>query len=356
MASYVARSKDKFPKSWKNNILELIEKLELNGKTGLKVLKQKNRPVDEIQVTDELTEVNVPKNYAKPFSYISKTLASLEPNEKLVVIPRFSPPKCIFCGSMDTSKEHIFAEWLRPYFKVQEFKSTLCITAASDGEGLDTFLQSGFENRKEYSDGYTTEEVCSSCNNTWMSDLEKNAKSILVTNDEKVTENLEDIDKYDAYLLSRWLLKISLLLIYKTIYQSVFFPDQYRSLKEGYIPNGVIVEVTEAQSYKLNFSCSYRANPLVLIKGKKIPSNEELADNFFIVCIQIGKLLFRISFLPPDSPLCRKTGLKRTNILFPWKSFLPFCNLDTDEETWSGVVAEDIEMQVFGSAMFLDDN
>ncbi|MBG1270298.1 hypothetical protein [Nostoc sp. WHI] len=197
----------KVPKQWAKHLSELIEVLEPNGKTQLRVLKSSNgNCVDQTPAQEDFIEVSVPEKYKHQFNHISKILTSLKSNEKVVVIPSFNAPKCIFCGSTDVSKEHIFPKWLKPFFDKSIFDSTLHISA-NDTEDLLDFLRSGVEGHKESSHGYTTQMVCKQCNNTWMSNLENKAKSILVDNNGRLTDSLTHINKNDAYIISIWILK-----------------------------------------------------------------------------------------------------------------------------------------------------
>ncbi|MBG1269662.1 hypothetical protein [Nostoc sp. WHI] len=154
------------------------------------------------------------------------------------------------------------------------------------------------------------------------------------------------------------LLKTSLLLINKTTYHQVFSLNQYKNIKEGCIPNGVTVEVAYSESYTLNFVSTYRVNKLIPVRFKNISLTQakELTDSFFMVSIQIGRLIFRVSYLPPNSLIMREMCLKTTETLYPWKSNLPFYKVDTSEEIWNEAVSHGLELHMFHSSMTLVDS
>jgi len=356
----------KVPKEWYNRLSDLVEVLEPNGKTQLKILRPKHNlsihETSEKEKLEDFIEISVPEKYRHQFNYISNVLTSLKPNEKIVIVPSFSAPKCLFCDSKNVSKEHIFPKWLKPFLDKKIFNSTIYLNdsydeSASYDEKLLSLFQSGVEGHKENSHGYTTQTVCRQCNNTWMSNIENKAKAILAADDERLISSLAHINKDDANILSRWLLKISLLLADKITYYRVFSVNEYKNIKAGYIPNGVIVEVAYSESYSLNFVANHGANLLVQIGAKKISIDKakKLAESYFVTSIQIGKLLFRVSYLPPSSLLLRKASLKRTETLYPWKVDLPFHELDTGEEIWSGSVSDGLELHVFNFSMILVD-
>lgn len=83
------------------------------------------------------------------------------------------PRECIFCGNTQLSGEHIFAEWLR---KITARVLPPTATAR--------FVADTPREEREWpgmSFPTTVRKVCHRCNNTWMSDLENDAKNVLVS-------------------------------------------------------------------------------------------------------------------------------------------------------------------------------
>jgi hypothetical protein len=322
----LSEAKIKVPKKWARYLHDVIELLEPNGATQLEILKPKRNnfahksSLGEASEKEEVVEVAIPEKYKHSFNHISEVIASLKPDEKIAIIPKFSAPKCLFCDSEDTSKEHIFPKWLKPFVDNVTFDSILYAnTYEEDFMGC---LRSGLVGKRGSSHGYTTRNVCKQCNNTWMSSLEDKVKSILVSEDKRLINELTCIDADRAEILSRWLLKISLLLIDRNLYYSFFPLNEYKKIKEGHIPDGIIVEVTCADSYTLNFIGNYKANRLISIRSTNMPEDKvrELSESFFMTVIQIGRLLFRVSYLPPDCLLLREICLKENRYFIPMGS------------------------------------
>src|SRR5262249_31198261 len=85
------------------------------------------------------------------------------------------PGRCIFCNSLGLTREHMWADWLRNYIPrvVQEHHVA-----------VNTFFPKNPQNalRRRTGDPHSTRIkcVCRTCNNGWMSQLQKRAKPYLV--------------------------------------------------------------------------------------------------------------------------------------------------------------------------------
>ena len=82
---------------------------------------------------------------------------------------------CIFCGSDDLSREHVWADWLKTYIKKD----------ALNHRRMDATLHptiSEYERRKVSGDlrSHSLKVVCRSCNSGWMSRLQNQAKPYLL--------------------------------------------------------------------------------------------------------------------------------------------------------------------------------
>lgn len=82
---------------------------------------------------------------------------------------------CIFCGSSDLSREHVWADWLKEYIKKD----------ALNHSRMDATLHptiSEYERQKVSGDlrSHRLKVVCRSCNSGWMSRLQKQAKPYLL--------------------------------------------------------------------------------------------------------------------------------------------------------------------------------
>jgi Ni2+-binding GTPase involved in maturation of urease and hydrogenase len=71
--------------------------------------------------------------------------------------------KCLFCEAPATSREHIIAEWLSKRMKATEIEFEPAIF--SEDRGFK-------KHPKIKARQFRTKQVCKSCNNEWMSELE----------------------------------------------------------------------------------------------------------------------------------------------------------------------------------------
>ena len=105
--------KIKVPEKWVDNLSYLVERLEPNGQTKLKIWKSKqiNSSQEETE-SRKMTEIGIPARYNNQLSHI---VSLLNKTDNITVIPSFSSPVCLFCQNSNTSQEHIFPKWLRNF-------------------------------------------------------------------------------------------------------------------------------------------------------------------------------------------------------------------------------------------------
>jgi hypothetical protein len=102
-------------------------------------------------------------------------------------------PLCIFCRQPITTKsdEHIFPQWLQEYLAIK------CDSPNIEREGTPDQSVENFNS-------HVMREVCNTCNNDWMGQLETKAKS-------RVKRLLEDVTPHQLIVgdgvLLRWILK-----------------------------------------------------------------------------------------------------------------------------------------------------
>lgn len=93
------------------------------------------------------------------------------------------PQKCIFCGGGNISKEHIYADWMRPYL-LDSINSTShrVTTVVQHGLGGQQLLRDtrGPLQLKGDHRARGLKVVCKSCNEGWMSSLQTAAKPALL--------------------------------------------------------------------------------------------------------------------------------------------------------------------------------
>ena len=92
--------------------------------------------------------------------------------------------KCIYCESdASLSKEHIFGQWLKPYVKSNSTKSVHFTSLVQPDPGTKVPIQTvekGKLSKNWKPHLIHLKIVCTSCNNTWMSEIQESAKSYLL--------------------------------------------------------------------------------------------------------------------------------------------------------------------------------
>jgi hypothetical protein len=119
--------------------------------------------------------------------------------------------KCIFCGDLVSSEEHVWPEWLKKsktidHTPVNHTQSQTFVNVVPIGPDavmlspqLDEKLRGGAAtNRKE-------PVVCAPCNNGWMSRLEKKTKPIMLP---MIDDEPRELDKDDQRTIARWVDKV----------------------------------------------------------------------------------------------------------------------------------------------------
>ena len=352
----------KIKSEWYEYLSEIRDVLDPFGKTGLTILsgkKEEGMVSHKEKKNDNKSDIDlvIHKTYINQFSRINALVSELNNNEKIVVIPRFENDKCIFCNSIDTSKEHIFAAWMKNYFEEKIFRSTLHTKLPE--ENLLNSLQSGLTKGAESSYGYTSHHVCINCNNTWLSQLEETVKNILVVKDEQLKTKIYqlDLNHKSANQLARWIIIKAILLSIKAKLTPSLPQNCLQMLKKGDIANGFLVEIAECESTDLNFivnkGVSAMGIPLKLKRMDKTAANE-IALDFFMVTIQIGHFLFRISYFDESRGLKRVSWIKRTTPLFPYNYNLKYSEIKQEEDKWNQI-EDSIKLHIFNLGLMLTD-
>jgi len=184
----------------KNN---LVDYLQPDRKTKIRIQKQKFTEKLEYYPKNEMTTIEVPSMYEKQIRYILSKINSLKNKEKILFDISFDTPVCLFCQSPDISRKLIFPIWLRSFIDETTLEGT--IFSRFGNESLNSILSSAITYGK-----------CKTCNNTWMSQLENDAKSILVRNNKLIDVIPDNISGTDAEKLSLWLIVKALLLANRT--------------------------------------------------------------------------------------------------------------------------------------------
>ena len=335
----------------------IVDYVEPSGKTQIKTIKQKFTDKLEPDKANSKTKIQVPSNYENQFRYIIDSINKLKNQEKILLKISFSSPRCLFCNSPQTSKEHIFPKWLRPYLPETNLEGTQFMRLGDESfkNMMDSSLTAG---KQESSKGYTTNLVCTNCNNTWMSKLENQVKQILLKNNKLIESIPTEISKLDASILSQWLILKALLLSNKVASNIHELPGKiFSDLKDGNLDKGFIVEFSKAENYKLDFTIIKGSQNDKLFTLKKLPLNiaKEMANNLFICCIHLGNLMFRVSYLDNKIPLKRVATLFNTFTIFPLDGQIAHQEFRNSNELMQTLIDSNFEIYLFSYGLLLSD-
>ncbi len=89
-----------------------------------------------------------------------------------------NPPRlCIFCGGTPISKEHVWADWMRPYLPRGQGRQLI---QEGQFDNMSLTVRPGPLNVKGDARSQKLKVVCGSCNSGWMSILQNTAKPVLL--------------------------------------------------------------------------------------------------------------------------------------------------------------------------------
>jgi hypothetical protein len=117
------------------------------------------------------------------------------------------PRRCVFCGHNQTTKEHVWGDWLTKHFPplddTERVFTQIDLGAMSEDEPENTSIQ-----RPGHILTHNLKVVCQRCNNGWMSQLQQHAGPIILSLSK--TPLTSEIAEYDQRKLARWLTMVTM--------------------------------------------------------------------------------------------------------------------------------------------------
>ena len=232
--------------------------------------------------------------------------------------------RCLFCGSTKLSKEHIYPQWLFKTLKLETltFKPSnhLHVSEVTELGESPLFHKNTSDNREIRYDDFTVKSVCGICNNGWMSDIESKVEQI-ITNILCKTKSIQ-LSSEEALIVSKWTVLKSILLAQAVQTKIYLHETILKQLKDGIIPEGFIIEISDLTTNALNFATGNVSPPIAINISRQ--EFDIVVDNYFLVSFQIGEIGFRVSHFRTALPIFRAQLVKRLCVLYPYKSLLPF--------------------------------
>jgi len=334
----------------------LLEWLNPNGQTQIRIFKQTINDHLKDDLNRELAPLEVPKIYSEPIKYAADQVNALKNNEGIIFGLQLESKRCVFCGSSEASKEHIFPKWLRNYTKDREFSASVFM--GHDAIDVDLLSQQYTLGKKETLFGHTTKCICRKCNGTWLSRLEEKTKSILIRDNRIIDKIPPDITHLHATTIIRWaIIKILLLQFRGGGFGNEHIHVNLAMLKDGIIPEGFIVEFKGSVINQLNYVTGVGLYSEPFNLSKRVPKDraKDLSKELFTGCLQVSNLIFRVSFLPNDSPFKRIAGLKSELTLHPLNMHIENKSYPSENKFWIDLEEQGLHLVMFRHMMLLDD-
>lgn len=224
---------------------------------------------------------------------------------------------CMFCNHIKLSKEHLFGSWVRkviPYdLNTKEHTNHTITTYNEDGE---PFIRKGAFANSGSVLSRTTKVVCSTCNNTWMSQIENSMVSIFEKN--FTQKRNEWLSPEEQCSLKNWLyLKFCLFQrsyglhewkphIPKTTFKDIDMLEK-NSWKNYYamraIPHNILIYVCKIPFNYPYSSGSHQYIPLIGLYANKNTGRVSgyKIDYFFMLCLGELCAVFRPKIWLSDS-------------------------------------------------------
>lgn len=198
---------------------------------------------------------------------------------------------CIFCKSdlaiKGRSKEHILPRWLQEEWKLSDH-SIEPTHFGEDGEVRSS--------RKQVLDSFLSGNVCTECNNGWMSQLEvANKETIVKLATDK--RRILDLSDAEALLLARWAVKTAFALHASANWRRVVPDEHYAVLdQDDYrLPPGVFVV---GHTYKCSRSFSWAQSTTwpIYYRGVEVSSSEveHVRKSGYKIGLRIGGLFLLV--------------------------------------------------------------
>jgi hypothetical protein len=206
---------------------------------------------------------------------------------------------CVFCNrplSGVASNEHILPQWLLDEFKIGDAAISpthLC----ADGTIAST--------RHHTLDGLVAGRVCSTCNNGWMSDLERAAKPHLLN----LCSNSASVVDYDTatrLVIARWAMKTALTLNLGSNFHRNIPGLHYHHIcnSSSTLPERVVVF---AQNHQFNREFDWVQSPTWMITDATDTVNDStiqyLKGHSYKIAFQLRGLLIVVAFNPLEDYL-----------------------------------------------------
>jgi hypothetical protein len=202
--------------------------------------------------------------------------------------------RCVFCGAAPTTKEDVLPKWLKKYLSVSPGHTHMTQRLEyTEGYYRDQPYTELIPKKKK-TPAYTVKAVCKkTCNGGWMSQLETDAKPILLDMFSGKSLNLTPEVRT---VISRWTAKTGMMFDFMYGREpSMTFRDDLR-LRGTAPPNSTVVAayINPVQDQYFSGSIGAQTHP------SKLPSDEDVPTHGYVWAFGLAHLALLIMVLPGE--------------------------------------------------------
>ena len=216
---------------------------------------------------------------------------------------------CVFCGSSNLSKEHIFAQWLLKELGIEKANVTLKHTS----------FFGYVKSKREHSFlKLVNGNVCVDCNNGWMSSLEAINKQHITNlmNLKNLKPELEWV-KENSFILAQRAFKNIILLNNASNFHNLVPDEHFHVLFDGKIPNNVFITLSFCENGE---GLEWRQSIGFKIAFNKEKHKPPIKNRRYNITFRINKLMLKVRFIEHDT----KVGYDDEDCIMIYPEFGPF--------------------------------
>jgi hypothetical protein len=224
---------------------------------------------------------------------------------------------CPFCGVVDENNgkrksrtvEHIIPQWLAAHLGMENVPIT--------GARWDVPTRKTIETRRQSAATFVAGRICADCNTVWMSQLENEAKPVLVRliDDPK---KLAALSADEKKILARWTLKTAAAVNLASFgnpndpRDRPIPTEHLRALKRGGLPNDVVIV---AAGHPSRTTSDFVQNASWASPNNSVPIRSSDRERSYKIGMSFRNLLLGVAYFP-DAEYCY--GMTKEHFLVLW--------------------------------------
>jgi hypothetical protein len=227
------------------------------------------------------------------------------------------PGTCLFCASDGPrAKEHVFPDWMLRALNVTRDQVDLEHRSES-GEAVSA--------RRHDLHSFRYGHICAECNNTWLSQLETEARRIF----RALWKGSGTLDAIDAYALTLWTLKTACVLNAASNYRRIIPVEHAAAVMEMAPPGGLFLHIAYRST---PYQITWHQSQTIKLAGEEAlvrSAAEEWKRSGYHIALGFGPVMLRLIFIPMSGFGIGSTGKfspTRPSFLWPTRRRVSLAN------------------------------